>query len=115
MITTTSLKHLSALNPAADWDEARFRPNLVTETSDAFAGLVDQSWLGHTIKIGDVSIACSETAPRCGAVAKKQQNLAQDSSILRTIVREADQNLGIYADILAQGNIKVGNAVYVSE
>lgn len=115
LITTASLKHLSALNTAADWDEARFRPNLVIETSDAFAGLVEQSWLGHTIKIGDVTIACSETAPRCGAVVRKQQNLAQDSSILRTIVREAHQNLGIYADILGQGNIKVGDAVYVSE
>ncbi len=54
---------------------------------------------------------CAEVRCSC----QKATKLAQDSSILRTIVREADQNLGIYADILAQGNIKVGNAVYVSE
>jgi len=115
LITTASIKHLSALNPKADWDEARFRPNLVIETKDEFSGLVEQSWLNHTVKIGDVKIECTETAPRCGAVVREQQNLEKNSSILRTIVREADQNLGIYCDILEQGAISVGDSVYVSE
>jgi hypothetical protein len=55
------------------------------------------------------------TAPRCGAITRKQQTFGFDKSMLRTIVNEAEQNLGIYGDISTQALIKVGSDVYLSE
>ncbi len=113
ILTTASLDHLALHNPDANWDEERFRPNIVIETSNVLDGLVEQSWLNQSLKIGDVTIACTEGAPRCGAVVRKQQDIEPDNTVLRTIVREAEQNLGIYGDIKATGKINLGDNVYI--
>ena len=34
-----------------------------------------------------------------------QEGLAKDPSVLRSIVKEADQNLGIYASVVKSGRI----------
>jgi MOSC domain-containing protein YiiM len=43
-----------------------------------------------------------------------QAGLEKDPSILRTIVRDADQNLGVYASVVAAGEIRVGDLVELS-
>jgi len=40
-----------------------------------------------------------------------QEGLQKDPSILRTIVRDADQNLGVYASVVKSGDVKVGDLV----
>jgi hypothetical protein len=40
-----------------------------------------------------------------------QQELPKEPGILRTIVKDADQNLGIYASVTAIGEIRVGDLV----
>ena len=113
IISTASITHLRQLNPDANWDLERFRPNLVVETLPEFTGLVEQHWVGYGLRIGDISIRCSEPAPRCGAVTQQQQNLDRDTSLLRTIVKEADQNLGIYGDIQNSGRINTGDEIFL--
>lgn len=115
IITTASVNHLRKLNSSADWNMERFRPNLVIETLPELEGLIEQEWLSLSIKFGDVTIKNTEAAPRCGAVVRKQQSFEQDTSILRTIVAEADQNLGIYGDIVASGTASVGDSVYLCD
>lgn len=109
IVTTATLDHLRALNPSADWDLRRFRPNLVIETPAKFVGLVEQGWLGGHMTIGGVDLELPMTTPRCGATVRAQQGLPVDSSILRTIVRHADQNLGIYAEADTPGQACVGD------
>ena len=43
-----------------------------------------------------------------------QKNLPKDASILRSIVKEADQNLGIYASVATAGEVRVGDPVEVA-
>ena len=76
---------------------------------------MEQDWLGKTLRIGDVSVDCSEAAPRCGAVVRKQADFEEDKSILRSIVRDADQNLGIYGDVQGAGQLNVGDPVYLCD
>ncbi|WP_041522747.1 MOSC domain-containing protein [Gilvimarinus agarilyticus] len=111
LLTTASLFHMQACNPGSDWHVERFRPNIVINTEPALQGLVEQGWINHRLKIGDVTVACNGAAPRCGAVVKPQGELAEDKSILRSIVKEADQNLGVYSDIQNGGTINVGDDV----
>jgi uncharacterized protein len=40
--------------------------------------------------------------------------LQSDSTILRTVVRHADQNVGAYGVIVTAGQVRAGDPVYVS-
>jgi MOSC domain-containing protein YiiM len=40
-----------------------------------------------------------------------QKDLPKDPSVLRSIVREADQNMGIYASVISTGRVMVGDVV----
>jgi uncharacterized protein YcbX len=113
ILTTASLKYMKQKNPDSDWHVERFRPNIVIDTLPEVAGLVEQEWIGKKLKIGETLINCAEAAPRCGAVIRAQSSFNQDSSILRSIVREANQNLGIYGNISNKGVISVGDNVFL--
>lgn len=118
LLTTTTLATLARLNPAADWDERRFRANLVIEPvagSDAGAAATqpELDWIGRTLAIGDLRLAVVMPTPRCGMTIRAQQGLAADASILRTIVAHADQNLGTYARVARAGEVRVGDPVYL--
>lgn len=113
IVTTATIKHFAALRPEADWDIRRFRPNIVIEPLAGESGLVEQAWVGRTLVIGDARFPCTETAPRCGAVTRPLEELPKDTSMLRTIVKHGDQNLGVYATAGDSGSLHVGAAVYV--
>ena len=118
IITTATLNHMKSLLPEADWDVRRFRPNIVIETENADTddtdkGLVEQGWIGKRMRIAESQIDCTATAPRCGAVTRQQNNLGFDKSMLRSIISEADQNLGIYGSISNQATLTVGDTVYI--
>ena len=40
-----------------------------------------------------------------------QQGLPFDKSMLRAVIKEAEQNLGVYGSILEEGVISVGDSV----
>ena len=114
LVTTATMEHMKKLNPDSDWNIERFRPNLMIETESNLQGLVEQEWLGSNVVIGESLLSCNATTPRCGAVTKEQQNLTFDPQILRTMVKETDQNLGVYGEALQAGNINVGDDIYLT-
>jgi len=113
IMTTASIDYLRNKAPDSDWNIERFRPNLVVETLPGMEGLVEQEWIGRLLRVGRVSVHCADTAPRCGAVVREQQNIRADPQVLRTVVREAAQNLGIYGSINRGGTVQVGDDVYL--
>ena len=40
-----------------------------------------------------------------------QEGLPKDPSILRSIVKDADQNLGVYANVSTPGEVRLGDVV----
>jgi hypothetical protein len=40
-----------------------------------------------------------------------QTGLAKDNSVLRTIVKQAEQNLGVYGNVTSVGRVVVGDRV----
>ncbi|MEM9444737.1 MAG: MOSC N-terminal beta barrel domain-containing protein [Verrucomicrobiota bacterium] len=113
IVTTATMKHMKLLHPKADWDIRRFRPNLVIETHELQPSLLEQEWVGRKILIGNARVDCTETAVRCGAVTRPLEELPRDPSMLRSIVKDADQNLGIYGHMSDTASIKVGDPVYL--
>ncbi|HJP93018.1 MAG TPA: MOSC domain-containing protein, partial [Pyrinomonadaceae bacterium] len=111
VLTTASLEMMKRLNPTAAWDVRRFRPNFLIETDSGIEGLVEADWSGQKLRIGEVELRCEIPTARCGMTMQTQAELPKDPSILRSIVRDADQNLGIYATVVIPGAVRVGDVI----
>jgi uncharacterized protein YcbX len=111
VLTTASLNTLSAHNPAADFDTRRFRPNVLIETKSGIEGLAEAEWSGRTLRIGATRIKVEMPTVRCVIPTLDQPGVKKDPSVLRTIVRDAAQNLGAYATIASGGTIALGDEV----
>ena len=113
MLTTASLRYMATKNPQANWDVRRFRPNFLIETLEGVDGLAENDWIGAKVRIGSAVIELPAPTPRCGMTMRPQADLPFDKSVLRTIVKESDQNLGIYANVITPGTIKTGDVVEI--
>jgi MOSC domain-containing protein len=111
VLTTASLDAMARFNQHAVWDVRRFRPNFLIETEPGIAGLVESEWAGKTLRIRSVELKCEIPTMRCGMTMQAQHGLPKDPSVLRSIVKDADQNLGIYASVTAIGTVRVGDTV----
>ncbi len=111
VLTTASLAAMAQSNPKADWDVRRFRPNFFVKTLQGIDGLIESNWIGRTLRIGSVEVKCEMPAVRCGMTTNAQTGLAKDPSVLRTIVKAANQNLGTYASVIRSGRVSEGEPV----
>jgi len=111
VLTTASLATLHRRNPSARFDVRRFRPNVVIDTTTEVTGLIETAWSGKTLRIGAARIKIEMPCVRCVMTILPQGDLPADASVLRSIVRDAAQNLGAYATVTRAGTIAVGDPV----
>lgn len=111
VLTTASLKTMSEYNPTSVWDVRRFRPNFLIKTEDGIEGLIESGWSGRRLRLGSVELSCEIPTARCGMTMHAQADLPKDPSVLRSIVKDADQNLGIYASVTTGGKVSTGDLV----
>jgi uncharacterized protein YcbX len=111
ILTTATLDAMRKVNPSAAWDVRRFRPNIVIETVPEIVGLAESEWAGRQLRVGNLAFKCTIPTVRCGMTMHAQADLPKDPSILRSIVRDAAQNLGVYASVSAGGRVSVGEKV----
>ncbi len=111
VMTTSALRTLHSELTASAIDVRRFRPNLVVDTGDE-PGHPELGWLGRQLVIGDVVLDLPHACPRCVMVTREiDATVPADRAVLRHIVRELDQNLGVYATVVTPGRIEVGATV----
>lgn len=110
LLTTASLAAMAARQPAS-WDRRRFRPNFLIATEPGVEGLVEAGWTGRALRVGGLRLRGEIPTVRCGMTLHAQDGLPRDPAILRAIVREADQCLGLYASVAAPGAVRVGDPV----
>ena len=111
VLTTSSLAVMKRLNPAALWDERRFRPNFLIETDGGIEGLVEFEW--SAVRLGGVEVKCEMRTERCVMASNAQKEIPKDPSILRSLVEAADMNLGMYASVVKAGEVRVGDVVEI--
>jgi hypothetical protein len=110
LLTTAAL---DALGGAPRFDRRRFRPNFFVDTDAGVQGLVEHAWSGRTVRIGGLALKVEMPTVRCVMTTLPQAELGKDPSVLRTIVKEGAQNLGIYATVAEPGAVAVGDPVEV--
>jgi len=86
-------------------DPRRFRPNVLVEGSG------EDSWVGRTLRVGGARLRVDARDRRCVVVNVDPVTTERDPEVLRTIVRERDQCLGVYGSTVAPGPVTVGDPV----
>lgn len=111
LLTDSSLARMRSLYPEGDFDERRFRPNILINIGDP-GGFVEDDWVGHELQLGEeVSLMVTKTNIRCKLTTLRQSGLREDEGILRTIERENANQLGVMCKVLTGGTLRVGSAV----
>ena len=112
LITRTTLRTLERIAPESVWDERRFRPNLFVETED-LEGYPELGWMRRRLRVGSAVIDVVTGCPRCVVVTQPVDDVPQDHRVMRTLVRETKHTAGIYASVVAEGSVRVGDEVEV--
>ena len=125
ILTTATLQQLSGLAPEVQFDERRFRPNFVIETSPETTGFTENDWVGKTVVIGDsVQFKITDPTPRCSIPTLSNGKLLKDPKVLKTIVNHnmlevpllEDKVLpcaGVYGFLFQGGMVFINDPVWV--
>jgi uncharacterized protein len=112
LLTTATLDRLKASYPSGRFEIQRFRPNIVVKPTGGEQGFAEDSWIGHTLSIGDeVRLRITGPCGRCVMTTLAQGPLPEDRGILRTAVQQNRANVGVYAAVLQGGTIRRGDRV----
>lgn len=109
IMSTTALADLAnALGPTSA-DVRRFRPSIVMDVPDT-TGHPEFSWTGRTAQVGEAEIEFLDPCPRCVMITHEiDDDAPADRTLMRHVVRELDQNLGVYARVTRPGRVTVGD------
>lgn len=91
-------------------DPARFRANIVLDTSEAF---VEDTWVGRQLQVGTAVLLVELSSPRCVMVNARTADLPVQPGNLAAVGRVNDGCLGVVARVVTPGTISVGDAVTV--
>lgn len=117
VMTGSTLDRLRELAPDATFDPRRYRPNVVLDGTPP--GFVENDWPGADGTIGGVGVRYSFATMRCVMTTLAQGDLPRDPDTLRTVARHNRIEIpqvggtwacaGVYADVVADGEISVGD------
>jgi len=89
-----------------DWDPRRFRINVIVD------GDTENELVGRTVQAGTVTMDVLKQIDRCVMTTRPQPGgIERDLSVLKTVVAEMGNMLGIGAVVTAPGTMNVGDPV----
>ena len=108
LLTSATLKALTALYPGGRFVSPRFRPNVTLDCGDT-VGFIETGWLGGSLTVGDVAMRATEHCLRCALTTRPQGDLPKDPGILHTAQQHNETRVGIYTEIAAPGVLRIGD------
>lgn len=109
LLTSATLKALSAAYPQGRFVPARFRPNVVLECGET-TGFIESAWLGTDLALGEVTLEINEHCERCALTTRPQGDLAMDPGILHTAQQFNQNHVGVYGAVRRAGRVELGDA-----
>ncbi len=119
--TTGSLRQLASEVGAAV-DATRFRAGLVLDHPEPYA---EDAWDGRQLRVGTALLRVRTAVPRCGVIGLNPASGVRDQDVMRSLIRTrpktglpdgllpgyATPGFATYAEVLAPGEVAVGDAV----
>lgn len=94
---------------------ARFRPNILVETSEAREGAED-AWVSGLLRIGEGADAAVlgvvELDPRCEMINLDPDTAEEAPQVFKDVARSRQGNAGVYASVVRPGTAAVGDHLY---
>ncbi len=87
-----------------EWDARRFRTNLILRGGG-------EEELTGSVTVGSSTLSVRKPIDRCVMVTRAQPGIERDLSVLTTIIRERNNQLGMGATVSSSGAISVGDEV----
>ncbi|MRG86750.1 MOSC domain-containing protein [Salinibacillus xinjiangensis] len=111
LTTDASLNYLEEKWGKDRIDFRRFRPNLFISLKDK-RPFIEEEWMGKRIRIGsEVEIELVGHCKRCMIITVDPDNAERDSSLHKTLIKDRDNNFGVYASVIKTGDIHVNDEV----
>lgn len=111
LMTTSAMRSLRAALPESSVDIRRFRPSILIDSGDA-PGHPEMDWAGRRLRVGAAELSTGDPCPRCVMVTRRIDDAAPaDRRVLRHIVADLDQCVGVYATVTQAGAVRVGDPV----
>jgi uncharacterized protein YcbX len=117
VMTEAAMRTLARALPDSVVDVRRFRPSIVVDTGDdggtaSTPGHPEFDWVGRRARLGTATIEFGAPCPRCVMVTREiDDSVPADRAVLRHVVRDLDQNVGVYATIVEPGHVATGDTV----
>lgn len=111
LISTRTIAALGA-SVGQDLDVRRFRPNLLIEPSDD-AAFAEDAWVGCVLRIGGLRMRVDKRDGRCAVITIDPETAQRDTAILRTVARDRQGCLGVYATTVEPGRVAMDDSVWL--
>ncbi len=96
-----------------DW--CRFRPNVLSDLTAAEA-FDELKWVGRILRLGDTAkIAVTQADQRCVMISLDPATGQSSPEILKTVVQQHGKCAGVYATVLAPGEVRIGDPILLEE
>jgi uncharacterized protein len=106
LVTTASLERVSRAR-GVPVDIRRLRANVLVESTE-----VEDAWTGRRLAIGDdVVVQVLYPMPRCVMLDLPQRGLPADRGLLRAVTETNLGELGVVADVVTPGRVRLGDGV----
>jgi uncharacterized protein YcbX len=111
LLTTNSLDTMQDRVQGSNFDVRRFRPNLLISDVASAHPFPELEWIGKSLQIGTSILNITLGCPRCIMVTHGFDDLPKDPGIMRSLVREAEGSLGVYAEVRKPGEVRAGDEI----
>jgi uncharacterized protein len=109
VMSTSALRSMAEALPQSVIDVRRFRPSFVVDTGDA-PGHPEFEWSGRRFAVGSAIIEFVNDCPRCASLTKEiTPDIPADRAILRHVVKDLGQAVGMYCNVVQPGTITTGD------
>ena len=96
-------------------ENARFRMNFYIDALDA-AAFSENAWVGRVLRVGDtVRVGVTERDSRCAMITLSPHGGEPLTAVLRTVAQLNDNNAGVYGAVLATGEVRAGDPIYLED
>lgn len=96
-------------------DPWRFRPNLLVDLIEGEA-FGEMKWVGRILRLGDTAkIAITQVDQRCVMITLDPTTGESSPEILKSVVQKHGKCAGIYATVLARGEVRTGDPILLEE